>query len=121
MKTVILIAFTALAVGCSTPKAWYCPGITPDQTRRDLAECQMFSLGLRSAPPAMNSTAINVNVNSYVSPYQDMGAIGYSAGYNIGAAVAIRRQREALLQACMEAKGYQLLPISQIPTNQPAK
>lgn len=108
MRTKTLLIFLSLLCivflsGCaSEPQtghpsntAWYQPGISAEQTKRDLAECQYASL---------------VNGRSYSPiPANDAGA---AIALGLLASSAENSRQNQIVQTCMTAKGYSLMNIN---------
>jgi TPR repeat protein len=83
---------SAPQTGCSSKQAWYQAGISAEQTRRDLAECQYESL---------------VNGRSY-SPIPADTA-GHAVLLGMIASAAENSRQNQIVQTCMAAKGYSLV------------
>ena len=83
---------SAPQTGCNSKQAWYQAGISAEQTRRDLAECQYESL---------------VNGRSY-SPIPADTA-GHAILLGMLASSSENSRQNQIVQTCMTAKGYSLV------------
>lgn len=108
----VLCVSAFILSGCGTPKGWYRPNASAQQTEMDKADCR-----LRYRELVLGTPHVNVSVAAAAGPGATADA-GGGVPWNqtlIGGAV----ERGHFVDDCMEAKGYQLVPVSQIPTNQP--
>lgn len=107
MRTVLRRFATAAAVaslfvltGCQT-KVWYQPGKTETQIRQDWAESQLAAkrAALKIPPPRVESDN------------------DFAAGLAIAAQRDKTRAAREIATLTMQARGYQLVPLSAVPTN----
>jgi len=76
--------------GCPSNKIWYQPGVSAEQTRRDLADCQYQAL-LHERSTSIQADTVGQAIL--------LGMVASSAENN----------RNEMIQACMAAKGYSLV------------
>lgn len=95
-----LVLSVVLVAGCAS-KVWYQPGKTEVQIRQDWAEAQLAArlAQLGTAPPLLLSDN------------------DFAAGLAWRAQHDTARAARALAPLTMQARGYQLVPLSTVPTN----
>lgn len=96
-KSLLLVLAAGLILSGCVSKAWYQPGVSQEQTRRDLA-------------------AVKARVE-----IGDRGWVGAGLAGIAIASSADSHRKQRIIEDLMEAHGYQFIPVSQIPTNQPVK
>ena len=82
--------------GCPSNMAWYQPGVSAEQTRRDLAACQYEAL--------LYERRTSIQADS----------VGQAMLLNMVASSAENNRQNQMIQVCMAAKGY-----SPVKTNSP--
>lgn len=102
VASVLLLVFLSVALSACATKVWYQPGKTQADLHRDWATSQLA--GQRAAAQVHSPLVFDPDV-----------ALG----------LAIRARRDAgntaeqVSRLTMQTKGYQLVPISAVPTNEP--
>jgi len=94
---IFVMASVIFVSGCGTPKVWYRPGTTPQQTEMDKAECRLRYQQIVLGTPTVR-VAVGENAN---------------AGEGWGGAIGGAIERGHFVDDCMIAKGYQFVPITQ--------
>ena len=108
MKPAALLSLVLIVAGCvsmplgPTTKVWYQPGKTDAQLRTDWAESQIVAAkALADVPPPRVGSG-----NDFV------------AGAAVAASRDARNAAQSLAPLTMQSRGYQLLPLAQVPQDQ---
>lgn len=99
----VLLAFSLAGCATSDPKVWYQPDKTDADLRKDWAESQL------AAKKAARS------IKQPIVVAEDGFAAGLAASAHRDAAKAVKE----IAPLTMQARGYQLVPLSTVPTNAP--
>jgi hypothetical protein len=86
MKLVAIMGTAAFLAGCAGPTIYAKPGVTPEQERKDFAECNFEAVKATGSAPG--------------------GSITYDTSTTIANDLATGMRRGEIMQACLVAKGY---------------
>lgn len=88
MRALITVSIIAVVLsGCAGPTIWTKSGNTPDQERKDFAECNFEALKATGSAPSGSIT-------------------GLGASNAIANDISTGVRRNEIMQACLMAKGY---------------
>lgn len=87
MRLVATIGMVAMLTGCVGPTIYAKQGGTPEQERKDFADCNFEAVKATGSGPGGSIT-------------------GYDAANTIANDIATGMRRNEIMQACLVAKGY---------------
>jgi hypothetical protein len=99
----VLLAVSLAGCAASDPKVWYQPDRTDADLRKDWAESQL----------AARKAALGIKQPLVIA--ED----GFAAGLAASAHRDAKKAAKEIAPLTMQARGYQLVPLSTVPTNAP--
>jgi hypothetical protein len=98
LKYIFIIVSGLIIMGCAQNHVWTKPGITQDQFRKDLYECERDIMGF-PYPPNYPSSVYTSNPDAnLIAASKDLENAGLQLAHNA--------RRQEMFIRCMESKGY---------------